>query len=84
MEFFFSKEAALKRYATIKRLHPEAIEKTAVKPFFRPNGEIQAIEFVENVKPIYKGEGGYAQDHEFFDNHGQYLIPIVDAADRTK
>lgn len=27
---------------------------------------IQAIEFVENVKPIYKGEGGYAQDNEFF------------------
>ena len=27
---------------------------------------IQAIEFVENVKPIYKGEGGYAEDHEFF------------------
>jgi len=27
---------------------------------------IQAIEFVENVKPIFKGEGGYAQDNEFF------------------
>jgi sulfoxide reductase catalytic subunit YedY len=27
---------------------------------------IQAIEFVENVKPIYKGEGGYAEDNEFF------------------
>jgi len=41
LEFFFSKEAALKRYASIKRLHPEAAEKTAVRPFFRPNGEIQ-------------------------------------------
>jgi DMSO/TMAO reductase YedYZ molybdopterin-dependent catalytic subunit len=27
---------------------------------------IQAIEFVENVKPIYKGEGGYNADNEFF------------------
>ncbi|MEO8098533.1 MAG: molybdopterin-dependent oxidoreductase [Acidobacteriota bacterium] len=27
---------------------------------------IQAIEFVEDVKPIFQGEGGYAQDHEFF------------------
>jgi DMSO/TMAO reductase YedYZ molybdopterin-dependent catalytic subunit len=27
---------------------------------------IQAIEFVEDVKPIYKGEGGYAEDNEFF------------------
>jgi methionine sulfoxide reductase catalytic subunit len=27
---------------------------------------IQAIEFLEDVKPIYKGEGGYAQDNEFF------------------
>ena len=27
---------------------------------------IQAIEFVENVKSINKGEGGYAEDHEFF------------------
>lgn len=41
LEFFYSKEAALKRYATIKRLHPEAAEKTAVRPFFRPNGEIE-------------------------------------------
>jgi hypothetical protein len=41
LEFFFSKEAALKRYATIKRRHPEATEKTALRPFFRPNGEIQ-------------------------------------------
>jgi DMSO/TMAO reductase YedYZ molybdopterin-dependent catalytic subunit/thiosulfate reductase cytochrome b subunit len=27
---------------------------------------IQAIEFVESVKPIYKGEGGYNEDHEYF------------------
>jgi methionine sulfoxide reductase catalytic subunit len=27
---------------------------------------IQAIEFVEDVKSINKGEGGYAEDHEFF------------------
>ena len=27
---------------------------------------IQAIEFVENVKSINKGEGGYAEDHEYF------------------
>ena len=41
LEFFFSKTAALKRYASIKRLHPEAARKTAVRPFFRRNGEIQ-------------------------------------------
>ena len=40
LEFFFSKAAALKRYATIKRVHPEAARKTAVRPFFRRNGEI--------------------------------------------
>ena len=27
---------------------------------------IQAIEFVENVQSIGKGEGGYAEDHEYF------------------
>jgi len=27
---------------------------------------IQAIEFVEDVKSINKGEGGYAEDHEYF------------------
>jgi len=27
---------------------------------------IQAIEFVESVASIYKGEGGYAEDHEYF------------------
>lgn len=27
---------------------------------------IQSIEFVENAKSIYKGEGGYNEDHEFF------------------
>ena len=27
---------------------------------------IQAIEFVENVESINKGEGGYAEDHEYF------------------
>jgi sulfoxide reductase catalytic subunit YedY len=27
---------------------------------------IQAIEFVEDVQSINKGEGGYAEDHEFF------------------
>ena len=27
---------------------------------------IQAIEFVQDVKSIYKGEGGYAEDHEYF------------------
>ena len=27
---------------------------------------IQAIEFVENVRSINKGEGGYAEDHEYF------------------
>jgi hypothetical protein len=41
LEFFFSKPAALKRYADIKRLHPEAAKKTAVRPFFRKNLEIQ-------------------------------------------
>jgi len=27
---------------------------------------IQGIEFVENVQSIYKGEGGYNEDHEYF------------------
>src|SRR5471032_1881708 len=27
---------------------------------------IQAIEFVEGVEPIYKGEGGYNEDNEYF------------------
>jgi DMSO/TMAO reductase YedYZ molybdopterin-dependent catalytic subunit/thiosulfate reductase cytochrome b subunit len=29
---------------------------------------IEAIEFVENVKQTYQGEGGYNSDHEFFDS----------------
>jgi len=41
LEFFFSKQTALRRYAEIKRLHPEAAKKTAVRPFFRPTGEIE-------------------------------------------
>ena len=28
---------------------------------------IKAIEFVENVQLINKCEGGYAEDHEYFD-----------------
>ena len=27
---------------------------------------IQAIEFVESVKSVYQGEGGYNEDHEYF------------------
>ena len=27
---------------------------------------IQSIEFVEDVKAIHQGEGGYAEDHEYF------------------
>lgn len=30
------------------------------------HGVDTAIEFVENVKPMCKGEGGYAEDNEFF------------------
>jgi hypothetical protein len=41
LEFFFSKQVAMKRYGDIKRLHPEAARKTAVRPFFRANGEIE-------------------------------------------
>jgi hypothetical protein len=41
LEFFFSKTAALRRYAAIRRLHREATKKTAVRPFFRANGEIE-------------------------------------------
>jgi hypothetical protein len=44
LEFFFSKKVALKRHATIKRLHPLTARKTAVRPFFRPNGETQIHE----------------------------------------
>jgi hypothetical protein len=29
---------------------------------------IEAIEFAADVKHVYKGEGGYAQDNEFFDS----------------
>jgi DMSO/TMAO reductase YedYZ molybdopterin-dependent catalytic subunit len=29
---------------------------------------IQAIEFARDVKHAYKGEGGYAEDNEFFDS----------------
>ena len=38
---FFFKPAAIKRYAAIKRLHPEAAKKTAIRPFFRATGEIE-------------------------------------------
>jgi hypothetical protein len=41
LEFFLSKQTALRRYAEIKRLHPEAAKKTAVRPFFRSKGEIK-------------------------------------------
>lgn len=41
VEFFFSRQTALQRYAEIKRLHPEAAKKTAVRPFFRAKGEIE-------------------------------------------
>jgi sulfoxide reductase catalytic subunit YedY len=27
---------------------------------------IQAIEFVDNMKSVYEGEGGYNEDHEYF------------------
>jgi hypothetical protein len=27
---------------------------------------IRAIEFVEDVKSIYRGGGGYAENHEYF------------------
>jgi len=29
---------------------------------------IQAIEFVDSVKHVYKGEGGYNADNEFFNS----------------
>jgi hypothetical protein len=41
LEFFISKQTAMKSYAEIKRLHPESALKTAVRPFFRANGEIE-------------------------------------------
>jgi hypothetical protein len=41
LEFFLSKQTALRRYAEIKRLHAEAARKTAVRPFFRSKGEIE-------------------------------------------
>ena len=41
LEFFFSKQTAMRRYAEIKRLHPEAAKKAAARPFFRPKGEIE-------------------------------------------
>jgi len=29
---------------------------------------IKSIEFVASIKPIFEGEGGYNEDHEFFDS----------------
>lgn len=55
IEFFFSKEAALRRYAEIKRLHPEESRKTQ-RPFFRATGDIEIHrdmikDFKEGVTP---------------------------------
>jgi hypothetical protein len=33
---------------------------------FKMVKRIRAIEFVEDVKSIYRGEGDYAEDHEYF------------------
>jgi hypothetical protein len=41
LEFFFSKQTVMKRYAEIKRLHPESAQRTAVRPFFRAKDEIE-------------------------------------------
>jgi hypothetical protein len=41
LEFFFSQQTAMRRYAEIKRLYPDAAKKTAVRPFFRPTGQIE-------------------------------------------
>jgi len=38
---FFSKPAAIKRYAEIKWLHPKAAKKRVISPFFRPKSEIE-------------------------------------------
>jgi len=29
---------------------------------------IKSIEFVDSVRPIFQGEGGYNEDHEFFNS----------------
>ena len=36
------------------------------QPGFKMVKWIKAIEFVEGVRSINKGEGGYAEDHEYF------------------
>jgi hypothetical protein len=65
LEFFLSRQTALQRYAEIKRLHPEAAKKTAVRPFFRPKGEIEihsdmikdlASENLEAAKGVWQFE----------------------------
>jgi hypothetical protein len=65
LEFFFSRQTALQRYAEIKRLHPEAARKTAVRPFFRAKGEIEihpdmikdlASENLETAKGVWQFE----------------------------
>jgi hypothetical protein len=65
VEFFFSRQTALQRYADIKRLYPEAAKKTAVRPFFRPKGEIEihpdmikdlASDSLETAKGVWQFE----------------------------
>lgn len=66
LEFFFSRTAALKRYATVKRLHPEA-RKKAVRPFFRPNGEIDIHQaMIKDFTPDAANEAAGVWQLEFW------------------
>ena len=67
LEFFFSKQTAMKRYAEIKRLHPESALKTAVRPFFRAHGEIEIHQdMIKDFNPEVAKELGGVWQFEFW------------------
>jgi len=67
LEFFFSKAAAIKRYADIKRLHPEAAKKTAIRPFFRRKGEIEIHQnMIKDFTPEAAGRAAGVWQLEFW------------------
>lgn len=67
LEFFFSKQTAMKRYAEIKRLHPESAQKTAVRPFFRAHDEIEIHrDMIKDFNPEVAKELGGVWQFEFW------------------
>ena len=54
-------------YQPLNRLHGAPLRLRVENQLgFKMVKWIKAIEFVEGVQPINKGEGGYAEDHEYF------------------